>query len=125
MTELKRITLCLARNPGYPEGDRMQGYVIVAPLDAHGSLDAAAWRDHKAACTVYRFHPDEAERADGWLSHRGDNWYFRYDEDHEGPDEPIFRLGSHRFTVGEYITVAHMGEDALTYHVADVTSAHA
>ena len=36
---LRRIVLRLARNPGYPDGDDQQGYVLVAPLDAGGKID--------------------------------------------------------------------------------------
>ena len=80
---LKRIILRLARNPGFPDGDMHQGYTIVAPLDADGQLLVDEWRDNKKSCTVLRFHPDPAERADGLLTHRGSVWYFHYDEDDE------------------------------------------
>ena len=122
---MKRITLRLARNPGYPEGDRQQGYVIIAPLDPGGHLMVDEWRAHRSACTVVRFHPDPAEHADGWLTHRGSHWFFRYDEDHEGPDEPVYRFGDHRFEIGEYVTISHADGEALTYQVADVTSVNA
>lgn len=122
---MKRITLRLARNPGYPEGDREQGYVIVAPIGADGHLLVDEWRDHRKDCTVFRFHPDPDERADGWLTHRGTQWFFHYDEEDEGPDEPVYRLGEHRFEIGEYVTISHEGGEALTYVVADVTSPNA
>ena len=117
---LNRITLRLARNPGMPEGDDRQGYVITAPLDSDGHIDLEAWRAHRAACTVIRFHPDPDERADGLLTHRGNQWRFHYDEDEEGPDEPGYRLGEHAFRPGEYVTIAQHGEDALTYIVTEV-----
>ena len=67
---LTRLTLRLSRNPeaGFPEGDDSQGYVITAPLDKDGKLDADLWRAHKKACTVIRFSPEESEKADGWLT---------------------------------------------------------
>lgn len=119
---LSRITLRLARNPeaGFPEGDDARGYSIVAPLDGAGAIDAEGWRAHKSACTVRRFSPDEAEIADGWLTRRGANWHFHYDEADDGPDEPLHRLGEHRMAVGEYITVKEKDGDALVYRVADV-----
>ncbi len=118
---LKRIIMRLARNPGYPDGDMHQGYTIVAPLDKDGHLQIDEWRDNKQACTVLRFHPDPDEKADGWLTHRGSHWYFRYDEEEEGPDEPAHRLADHVFQQGEYMTVRHHGDEALTYVISDVS----
>ncbi len=120
---LKRIVLRLARNPGFPDGDDSQGYVIVAPLDGGGKIDLKAWRNHRDACTVNRFHPDPDEHADGLLTHRGDHWRFHYDEADEGPDEAGYRLGDHLFKPGEYVTIANHGEDALTYVVTEVLRA--
>ncbi|MBR9835222.1 MAG: hypothetical protein GYB42_08550 [Alphaproteobacteria bacterium] len=119
---LRRIVLRLARNPGFPEGDDKQGYVIVAPLDGEGQIDLEAWRANRQKCTVVRFHPDPDEKADGWLTHRGDQWRFRYDEDDEGPDEPGYRLAEHDFRPGEYVTIAHHGDttESLTYIVTEV-----
>ena len=119
----KRIIMRLARNTGYPEGDRERGYVVKAPLTPDGQLDLDTWRENRSEAIVMRFDPDTAERADGWLTHRGSHWYFRYDEDHEGPDEPAYRLGDHKFAVGEYITVTHHGEDPLTYQVTNIAEA--
>lgn len=115
------IILRLARNPdaGYPAGDDERGYRIVAPLKPGGLIDLATWRENKVKCTVDRFSPDDAEKAVGWLSHRGAHWYFRYDEDEEGPDEPVFRLGDHKLVVGEYVTVQEAGSSPLVYRVAD------
>lgn len=117
---LQRITLRLARNPGYPNGDDTQGYVLTAPLDTDAKIDLEQWRTHRKECTVIRFHPDPDERADGLLTHNGSHWRFHYDEDKEGPDEGGYRLGEHVFRPGEYITVASHGEDPLTYVVTEV-----
>ena len=119
---LKRITLQLARNPGQPAGDAEQGYLIIAPIDAAGKLDVAAWREQRKACRVFRFHPDPTEKADGWLTHRGNNWFFHYDEDEEGDDEAAFRFGAHTFREGEYITVEHPGGGPQTYKVTDISA---
>ena len=120
---LKRIIMRLARNPGYPDGDMHQGYTIVAPLDEEGHLLLDEWREHKKECTVLRFHPDPDEKADGWITHRGSNWFFHYDEEDEGPDEPTHRLADHIFRKGEYVSVRHHGgEESLTYIVSDVTA---
>lgn len=122
---LNRIVLRLARNPGTPEGDDRQGYVLTAPLDSKGQIDLEGWRANREACTVIRFHPDPDEVADGVLTHRGNHWRFHYDEDEEGPDEPGYRLGEHVFRPGEYVTIAQHGEDPLTYIVTEVSRVRA
>jgi len=121
---LKQIVLRLARNPDLPDGDDRQGYVLIAPLNAHGLIDLDAWRETRAKCVVRRFHPDPAEAADGWLTHNGSKWRFHYDEDHEGPDEGGHRLGDHVFRPGEYVTVAHHGAEPLVYRVTEVLPFH-
>lgn len=127
MTEprLTRVILRLGRNPdaGFPEGSDQEGYVLVAPLDHDGHLDAALWRAHRAACTVRRFSQTQGQDADGWLVHRGSGWFFRYDEDDEGPDEGLSSMRDHRLLVGEYVTVVTDGE-ALTYRVMEVQELH-
>ncbi|MBY0565830.1 MAG: hypothetical protein K2P70_00845 [Hyphomonadaceae bacterium] len=121
---LTRLILRLGRNPdaGYPEGADDYGYVVNAPLDQSGKLDPALWRETKALCTVRRFHPKEAP-ADGWLRHRGDNWYFWYDEADEGPEEPGFKLGAHELRAGEYVTIREGDGDVLTFRIAEATPA--
>lgn len=120
MLGLTRVVLRLGRNPGagYPEGDDRHGYVIQAPLDSEGKLDATLWREKRDQCTVRRFHPNDTP-ADGWLRHRGDNWYFWYDEEDEGPDEPLFKMGSHRLVPGEYVTIREGDGEVLTFRVAE------
>lgn len=114
---LHQIILRLARNPGYPNGDLGQGYIIFAPLDATGRLDAQEWRGIREECKVIRFKPGVDRDADGWLTHRGPSWCFRYDEPQEGDDEPVFRLGDHRLLLGDYVTIHESGGEDLTYRV--------
>lgn len=114
---LTRIIMRLARNPDYPEGDEHQGYTIVAPVDSQGRLEAEAWKDARQDCTVRRFKPGEEQDADGWLTHRGGRWFFRYDEPEEGDDEPVYRLGDHRLAVGDYVTIHETSGRDLTYRV--------
>jgi|TARA_R110000868_G_scaffold106587_3_gene292246 hypothetical protein len=113
----------LGLNPdaGYPEGDMERGYTVIAPLDGAGKLDLDLWRANKAACTVNRFSPDDTEAADGWLSHHGSHWFFRYDEEDEGPDEPVFRLGDHTMRLGDYLTIHEADGDDLTYRISETT----
>lgn len=124
MSQLARVTLRLARNPdsGFPDGDPHRGYTIVAPLGEDRRLDVELWRRERDKCTVVRFSPDPSDRADGWLTHRGAQWSFRYDEVEEGPDEPTHRLGDHVFNVGEYVTVRDHNNEALAYRIADVSA---
>ena len=117
---MKQIILRLARNDGWPDGDPRQGYAIRAPLTDDGHIDLEAWRAAREDCTVQRMHYKAEERADGWLTHNGSHWRIRYDEDQEGPDEPIHRLVDHVFSTGEYVTVAHHGEEPLVYKVMSV-----
>ena len=117
--KLTRVIMRLARNPDAPQGDDSQGYVLMAPLDGDGHLDLELWRKDPRACTVRRFHPDPDEVADGWLTHRGANWFFHYDEEDEGPDEPVYRLGEHRIRAGAYLTIHEADGDDHPYVVIE------
>lgn len=118
MKGLTRVVLRLGRNPGHPEGDDHYGYVVMAPLDADYKLDPGLWTLHRMDCTVRRFHPNESP-ADGWLRRRGDQWFFWYDEEDEGPEEQGVRLGDHRFFPGEYVTIREGDGDVMTFRVAE------
>ncbi len=121
---LSRIVMRLARNPGteFAGGDDHRGYSLVAPLTADGHLDAAAYAKARDACAVRRFAPDE-DPADGRLARRGTRWFFDYDDDGGGSeDEPVYRLGEHRFAAGEYVTVTDEDGRPLTYKVVEVSA---
>jgi hypothetical protein len=122
---LSRIVMRLARNPGteFAAGDDHRGYALVAPLTADGRLDPAGYEAARAACQVRRFAPDE-DPAIGRLARRGPQWFFDYDEgDGDEAVEPVYRLGDHRFAVGEYVTVTDEDGRPLTYRVTDVEPA--
>ena len=118
---LSHIVMRLARNPGteFAGGDDHRGYSLTAPLTAEGRLDEAAYAKAKASCHVRRFAPDE-DAVDGKLAKRGSRWFFDYDEDDTLDDEPVHRLGEHRFAVGEYVTVTDEDGRPLTYKVVEV-----
>jgi hypothetical protein len=118
---LSRIVMRLARNPGteFSGGDDHRGYALTAPLTADGHLDEGAYAKAKGDCVVRRFAPDE-DAVDGRLSKRGQRWFFDYDDDDAADDEPVHRLGEHRFAVGEYVTVTDEDGRPLTYKVTDV-----
>ena len=119
---LSRIVMRLARNPGteFAEGDDHRGYTVVAPLLEDGKLDVDAFQKARADCTVRRFAPDE-EAVNGRLARRGQTWFFDYDDADDADDEPVHRLGDHRFTVGEYVSVADEDGRMLAYRVTEVT----
>lgn len=118
---LKRIILRLARNPdaGIAGGDDSRGYAIVAPLSDAGLLDEALWHAHKDACSVRAFSPDSDVRV-GRLARRGHNWFIDYDRTETADDEAVFKLESHKFSTGEYITVKDADDEPLVYRVSEV-----
>ena len=120
---LSRIVMRLARNPGSDiGGDDRRGYTLVAPLAADGRLDGEAFAAARAECSVRRFSPDE-DPAIGRLARRGQNWFFDYDSASSDDDEPVHRLGDHRFVVGEYVTVTDEDGQPLTYRIVEVQPA--
>ena len=121
---LSRIVMRLARNPGteFAGGDDHRGYALTAPLTADGLIDESAYSKAKAKCVVRRFAPDE-DPADGVLARKGSRWFFDYDEDDGADDEPVHRLGEHKFAVGEYVTISDEDGRPLTYKVVEVQPA--
>jgi hypothetical protein len=119
---LSRIVMRLARNPGteFADGDDHRGYALVAPLTPDGKLDEHAFREHRAECVARRFAHDE-DPVEGKLAHRGGRWFFDYGE--VDGDEPLYRLGEHRFAVGEYVSITDEDGRLLTYKVTEVTPA--
>ncbi|HEY1562785.1 MAG TPA: hypothetical protein VGF71_18130 [Caulobacteraceae bacterium] len=121
---LSRIVMRMARNPGteFAGGDDHRGYSLVAPLTPDGRIDGVAYAKSRDACVVRRFTPDE-DPADGHLLRRGAHWFFDYENGDVADDEPVYRLGEHRFAVGEYVTVTDDDGRPLTYKVVDVARA--
>jgi hypothetical protein len=68
---------------------------------------------------VRRFTPDE-DPTNGVLARRGERWFFDYGEVADADDEPIYRLGQHRFAVGEYVAITDEDRRMLTYKVTEV-----
>jgi hypothetical protein len=121
---LSRIVMRMARNPGteFAGGDDHRGYSLVAPLTADARLDPSAYARNKEACVVRRFAPDE-DPADGHLVRHGNRWYFDYGDRVDLDEEPVYRLGDHRFAVGEYVTITDEDGRPLTYKVVEVAPA--
>lgn len=117
----RRIRLELAREPGHPEGDAHIGYWLTAPLTSDGRLDPTAAHAFPDACVVVRFGAGEDD-THGLLHRRpGGSWSFHYDRETGADEDPGYRLGAHRFAVGEYVTIEE-NEGAHTYRVASVQS---
>jgi hypothetical protein len=118
---LSRVVMRLARNPGeFAGGDDHRGYALILPQTAEDHIDLAAYAKQKEACQVRRFAPDE-EPVTGRLVRRGQQWFIDYGDVEATDEEPLFRLGDHRFAVGEYVTVTDEDAGALTYKVSEVT----
>lgn len=116
----RRIRLELAREKDHPGGDAGIGYTLLAPLTPDGHLDGDVATEHKRECKVIRFHRGEESDIGTLRRGPGGAWAFHYDftggaED----DDPGYKLGQHRFALGEYITVLE-DEGAHTYRVARV-----
>jgi hypothetical protein len=124
---LQHITLNLARTKEHPEGSAAIGYEIVAPLDAAGRLDAQAWSARRKECRVRRFRPGEPD-AYGMLVHRaggaeGATWAIDYNPERADDDEAGYRLGSHGFSNGDYVSIRDEDGALLTFRVVAVRPA--
>lgn len=120
---LSSIRLELARDHDFPEGSARHGYELVAPLDAEGHLDADAWRAQRSRCRVRRFWAG-ADDEIGHLRHQGSGWAFHYDiAGDPAADEPGWRLGSHVFRIGEYVSIREQDGKLRTFRVADIRPA--
>lgn len=120
---LNTVRLNLARSPEFPNGSARHGYRFTAPLDSEGQLDAEGWREHKDICRVVRFWGGE-EHDIGHLVHRGaSGWGFHYDLGGDEGDEAGYKLGSHRFVPGEYVSIRDDEGEIHTFQVVTVESA--
>ncbi len=118
--ELRSIRLNLARNHEFPEGSAHHGYLIVAPLDNDGHLDAVAWKQHRDMCRVVRFWGGEEEDV-GHLVHRpGGSWGFTYDVAGDEGEESGFKLQNHFFRLGEYVSIRDDDDKLNTFRVVAI-----
>jgi len=119
---LNRIVLELAREPGHPEGDANDRYVIVAPLHADGRLDGEAWKAVRDSCRVVR-ETAGAEASLGHLVHGpGGRWILTFDITNDRPDETGFRFEIEPFVSAEYVSIER-GDETHVFRV--VTAARA
>jgi hypothetical protein len=125
--KLQRVLLNLARSKEFPDGSRKHGYDLVAPLKEDGHLDVELWKANRERCTVRRFWPGEVDEH-GLLVHRaggaeGATWTFDYNPGATDDDEAGYRLGSHLFKPGEYVSVRDDDGVLHTFRVATVSDA--
>jgi len=115
----RRIHMELAREPGHPEGDPSDSYVLVAPLLEDGRIDAASWKEHRTACRVVHRHGGDTDI--GHLVHGpGGQWRIHYDIAGDAEDEVGYRLASEKLVAGEYVSIIR-DNDAHPYRVTAVT----
>jgi hypothetical protein len=120
---LKRIRLELARDHDFPDGSRDRGYEFVAPLDDGGHLSAAEWKKVRDRCRVKRFWSGETTELGQLVHKRGGAWAFDYDPARESDDETGFKLSSHKFLPGEYVSFKEHDGALRTFRVAAVLDA--
>jgi hypothetical protein len=115
--------MVLARTKEFPNGSARHYYRFVAPLDATGHLDAEGWKKHRYECRVVRSWGGEEDDI-GHLVHRpGGSWGFHYDIDGDEGDESGFKLSSHRFVPGEYVSIRDDEGEMHTFRVVSVENA--
>ena len=118
---LKTIRLNLARDHDFPSGSDAHGYVLVAPLDDDGRIDAEQWRKHREQCRVRRFWAGEDEEVGHLVHTRGRKWAFHYDIHGDiDDDEAGYRFDTHKFKPGEYVSILEHDGHMRTFRVANV-----
>jgi hypothetical protein len=120
---LKLVRLELARSKQFPQGSARHGYELVAPLDADGHIDATMWKANRAACWVKRFWAGEDDHMGKLVQKPGgpehERWIFDYDQTGDD-DEAGYRLASHAFSPGEYVSIRDAENELHTFSVASV-----
>ena len=112
----RRIRLEIGETDEFKTGSRMHGYDLVAPLDAQGRIDEAAWRADETRARVRRFWQGEDERT-GRLVRLGDNaWGFALGA--ENADEPTHRLKAQTLNAGAAVSVVDHSGEARPFRVA-------
>ena len=118
---LKVIRLELARTKGHPEGDPHHAYVLRAPLSPDGHIDTEQFKLLSDLCSVTKFAPGNDDET-GRLLRTRSGWAFSYAPGTDD-DEPLYRLGSHFFRAGEYVTITEHDGVARTFRVVSVDNA--
>jgi len=119
---LRKIRLELARDREHPDGSKRHGYEFVGPLDEEGRLDPVLWKKYRDRCRVRRFWLNEDDELGHLVRKPGGHWAFHYDINGDADDdEGGYRLGNHKFTVGEYVSIREHEDDVMrTFRVVRV-----
>ncbi len=119
---LRKVRLELARDREHPEGSNRHGYEFVGPLDAEGRLDPVLWKKYRERCRVRRFWLNEDDELGHLVRKPGGHWAFHYDIHGDADDDEFgYRLGNHKFAVGEYVSIReHEDEVMRTFRVVRV-----
>ena len=119
---LKKVRLELARDREHPEGSKRHGYEFVGPLDEEGRLDPVLWKKYRERCRVRRFWQNEDDELGHLVRKPGGHWAFHYDINGDSDDdEGGYRLGNHKFAVGEYVSIREHEDDVMrTFRVVRV-----
>ncbi len=115
----RAIRLELARSADHPNGDAGHGYDIVAPLTPDDVFDEDAWRADKGKSRVRRFSAGEDDEIGTLIHTRHRTWAFSY-EPGEDDDEPVFKLETHAFRPGEYVSITEHDGETRTFRVRSV-----
>jgi hypothetical protein len=121
MTQFHHVRLELAREPGHPAGDPMDGYDLVAPLDREGRLDGEALYAEPERGHVRRFSGGQTVGRGRLRRGPGGAWLLDLD-DGEAADALGFRFGEERFVTGEYVSLTLPSGAQHTYVVAGVAA---
>jgi hypothetical protein len=116
-----KIRLELARDRQFPDGSNRHGYEFVAPLDGGGHLEPALWKKNRERCRVRRFWGDEEDEIGHLVRKPGGSWAFHYDGHGDADDdESGYRLSSHKFAPGEYVSIREHDGVMQTFRVVRV-----
>jgi hypothetical protein len=120
---LFNIHLALARSAEAPNGDPSHFYEFRAPLDSTGHLDHAQWPHCRQFCVVGKYERGVIAEKGLLLHTRNGKWVFSY-KSGESDDETVFRLSSHVFKPGEYVSITEHDGVQRTFHVDSVDPWH-
>ena len=119
---MKQIRMELARDPEFPQGSRLHGYTLVAPLDNMDRIDAAEWKANREKCRVTRFWGSDEHEVGHLVRKPGGAWAFHYDiHGNEDDDETGYRFGDERFRPGEYVSIREQDGEMRTFRVVTAT----
>ena len=113
---MRTVKLELARCHEFPEGSALHGYELHLPLGPDGKIDHDSWPKYKYSSDFRRFWGGEEER--GRVKHGSNGWKLSFAGSE--PEEVIFRADSHRFAVGEYVSITERDGLTRTFRVASV-----